>query len=78
MSCGIGHKMQPDLALLWLWRRPATTAPIRPLAWEIPYAAGVALKSKIIITTYRYRYSLRAPKQLFSNSQKTHLDHLYV
>ena len=23
-----------DLALLWLWCRPAATAPIRPLAWE--------------------------------------------
>ena len=22
-----------DLALLWLWRRPAATALIRPLAW---------------------------------------------
>ena len=35
-----------DLALLWLWSRLAATAPIRPLAWEPPYAAGVALKSK--------------------------------
>ena len=33
-----------DLALLWLWRRPAATAPIRPLAWEPPYAVGAALK----------------------------------
>ena len=33
-----------DLALLWLWRRPAAIAPIQPLAWELPYAAGVALK----------------------------------
>ena len=33
-----------DLALLWLWCRPAATAPIRPLAWEPPYATGVALK----------------------------------
>ena len=31
-------------ALLWLWRRLAATAPIRPLAWEPPYAAGGALK----------------------------------
>ena len=30
--------------MLWLWRRLAATAPIRPLAWEPPYAAGVALK----------------------------------
>ena len=33
-----------DQALLWLWCRPAATAPIGPLAWEPPYAAGAALK----------------------------------
>ena len=31
-----------DPALLWLWCRPVATAPIRPLAWEPPYAAGAA------------------------------------
>ena len=31
-------------ALLWLWRRSAATAPIRPLAWEPPYAMGAALE----------------------------------
>jgi len=31
-----------DLALLWLWHKPVATAPIRPLAWEPPYAAGTA------------------------------------
>ena len=36
-----------DLALLWLWCRLAAEAPIRPLAWEPPYAAGVAVKDKI-------------------------------
>ena len=30
--------------LLWLWLRPAATAPIRPLSWEPPYATGAALK----------------------------------
>ena len=29
---------------LWLWRRPAATAVIQPLAWELPYAMGAALK----------------------------------
>ena len=29
-----------DLVLLWLWRRLAATALIRPLAWEPPYAVG--------------------------------------
>ena len=32
--------------MLWLWRRPAATAPIRLLAWEIPYAVDAALKKK--------------------------------
>ena len=41
---GIGHRRVSDLALPWLWRGPAATAPIRPLAWELPYAAGAALK----------------------------------
>ena len=33
-----------DPALLWLWCRPAATAPIRPLAWEPPYAVEAALE----------------------------------
>ena len=33
-----------DPALLWLWCRPTAGAPIRPIAWELPYAAGAALK----------------------------------
>ena len=35
-----------DPALLWLQCRPAAAAPTRPLAWELPYAVGVALKKK--------------------------------
>ena len=44
MSCGVGCIHGSDPMLLWLWRRPMTTAPIRPLAWEPPYAVGVALE----------------------------------
>ena len=33
-----------DPVLLWLWYRLAAVAPIRPLAWKLPYASGVALK----------------------------------
>ena len=36
----------PDPALLWLWRRPAATVPIRPLAWEPPYAGMRPQKGK--------------------------------
>ena len=32
--------------LLPLWWRPAAVALIGPLAWELPYAVGAALKSK--------------------------------
>ena len=42
MSCGIGHRRGSDPVLLWLWCRPAATAPIRPLAWEPAYAMGAA------------------------------------
>ena len=35
-----------DPMLLWLWCRPAATTPIQSLAWELPYAMGVGLKSK--------------------------------
>ena len=35
-----------DLALLWLWRRPAAVALNGPLAWEPPYAMSVAPPQK--------------------------------
>ena len=47
MGCGVGRTGGSDPTLLWLWRRPAATAPSRPLAWEPPYATGVALGKKI-------------------------------
>ena len=46
MSCNVGHRQGSDPALLWLWCRPAAVALIQPIAWEPPYAVGVALKSK--------------------------------
>ena len=46
MSCGVGRRHGLDLALLWLWCRPAAVALIRPLAWESPYATGEVLKRK--------------------------------
>ena len=42
MSCDVGCRRDSDPTLLWLWRRPVATAPIRPLVWEPPYAAGAA------------------------------------
>ena len=44
MSSGIGCRLGLDPVLLWLWCKAAATAPIRPLAWELPYAAEAALE----------------------------------
>ena len=44
MSCGVGCRRGLDLVLLWLWCRLAAIDLIRPLAWEPPYAVGVAQK----------------------------------
>ena len=46
MNCGVGCRRSSDPKLLWLWRRPPFVAPIRPLAWEPPYAIGAPLKRK--------------------------------
>ena len=45
-SCGIICRRGSDPMLLWLWCRLAAAAPIQPLAWELPYAAGAAVKKK--------------------------------
>ena len=44
MSSGVGCRRSSDPELLWLWHRPVATAPLKPLAWESPYATGAALK----------------------------------
>ena len=57
VSCGVGCRCSSDPELLWLWCRPAAAAPIGPLAWEPPYATGVALK-KINKICVEWKYSL--------------------
>ena len=44
MTCGVGRRHGLDPELPWLWCRPVATAPVRPLAWEPPYALGAALE----------------------------------
>ena len=44
MSCSVGHGCGLDLVLLWLWCRLAAATLIQPLAWELPYVMGEALK----------------------------------
>ena len=47
VNCDGGHRPGLDPALRRLWCRPAGAALIRHLAWELPYAAGAAMKRKI-------------------------------
>ena len=44
LGCGVGHKWGLDPTLLWMWCRLVDTALIQPLAWELSYAIGVALR----------------------------------
>ena len=44
MSCAVGCRRGSDPKLLWLWCRPVAVALTGPLAWDPPYAVGVALK----------------------------------
>ena len=46
MSCVVGWRWDSDPVLLWLGYRSAGVAPFWLLAWELPYATGVALKRK--------------------------------
>ena len=50
-----------DPALLWLWCRPVATAPIQPLAWEPPYAAGAAQE---IATTTKQQQKRQETKKI--------------
>ena len=46
VSCDAGLRGSLDPELPWLWHRPAAVALIGPLAWELPYAMGAALKKQ--------------------------------
>ena len=52
MSCGVSHRCGLDPTLLWLWYRPVALALIQPLPWELPYAAGAALKKKKVTLSF--------------------------
>ena len=44
VSYGVGQTRGSDPRLLWSWCRPAAVAPFWPLAWELPYTSGAAIK----------------------------------
>ena len=68
MSHGVVCRYGLHLALLWLWCRLATAALIRPIAWELPYATGVALKKKKRQNKIFFRYE--CDSNLHQNSFK--------
>ena len=75
MSCGVGHRLGLDPALLWLWRRLVATAPIRPLAWDPPYAAGAAQEMGKRQKKKKKSVYLGGLKNLYTRLTKKPLDH---
>ena len=77
LNCGVGFRYSSDSALLWLWYRPAAAAPIRPLAWELPYATGVA-KKKIKQTKLLSHYKISKLSRLFCTRENFSTRYLLV
>ena len=75
MRSGLRLTFDSDPVLLWLWHRSATTAPIQPLALELPYATPVALKREkqkpknypVMILCYGNPRKLIKGQKLFEN-----------
>ena len=63
MSCGVGCSHRSDLVWLRLWHRLTATAPIQPLAWEPPYAAGAAQEIATTTTTKRQKTKRQKKKK---------------
>ena len=70
MGCGVGCRRGSDPALLWLWRRPVATAPIQPLAWEPPYAAGGAKEIETKKTTKKKKKKKKQKNNIPKNQLK--------
>ena len=71
MTCGVGHRRGSDMSLLWLWCRPAVVAPIRPIAWEPPYATGVALKGQKTKKKQKQKKTPKKPPKQNKTNKKT-------
>ena len=53
--------------LSWLWLRLAAVALIQPLTWELPYAAGVPVKTKnkvAVLFLHSHLWCMRVPVAL--------------
>ena len=72
MSRGVDCRRGSDPALLWLWCGLAATAPIRPLAWEPPYAAGAALEMAKRPKKFKKIYETMTQMNLPTKKKQTH------
>ena len=68
-----GSRYGSDLVLLGLWHRPIAAALIQPLAWESPYAAGVALNSE---NKKRNKKTLKIDRMISFLSTALHLQRM--
>ena len=73
VSCGVDCRCGSDPVLLWVWHRLAAAAPIRPLAWELPCAAGAALKSKTAKNKNRLKNKSKEGKQRKKGGRKKYI-----
>ena len=56
MSYSVDWRHGLDMVLQCVWHTPSATAPVRPLAWELPYATGEALKKKSVVTMSAHEF----------------------
>ena len=75
MSCGVCHRCGSDLALLWLWYRPAAKGLIGPIAWEPLYAMGAALKRQKDKKTKKKKKERKKERKRMGNNGKAKYTH---
>ena len=57
---------------MWLWHRLAAVAPIRLVAWELPYASGAALKKIKIKINLKKERKIKKNKSLDDPKKSIH------
>ena len=73
MSRGVGHRHSLDPAILWLWCKLATVAPIWPLAWVLSCAASEGLKNQNKNKNKKERKWCKVPLQVMSTRTSVYL-----
>ena len=66
MSYDVGLRHGSELVWMWLWHRSASTAPIRPLAWEPPCPGVQPKKDKKKLKNKKAHF-VQTPVGIYSN-----------